>query len=274
MPAAGREFDPRKVNLSEALQPGVLCFRCNLCGEISLVPAEELGRELQSCSSCSSTSRERAIIRALSLGLFAEVLALPDFPLRRDLRGFGMSDSGRYAARLAEKLDYENTFYHKEPRVDVGVEVVPPHLIEKADFIISSEVFEHVLPPVARAFENVYKMLKPGGLFVLTVPYGLHPKTIEHFPDLHDFTLIERPGASPNLRNVTREGEVQEFDNVVMHIGDGATLEMRVFAEADLLQHLTIAGFEAIHVHRTPDFRHGVWWPEPCSLPITARKPA
>lgn len=262
------------MNLPETLEPGVLCFRCNLCGELSLVPAENLGRELQSCSSCSSTSRERAIIRALSLGLFGTVLPLPDFPVRPDLRGFGMSDSGRYATRLAEKLGYQNTFYHKEPRVDVGAEALPPDLVENADFIISSEVFEHVLPPVARAFDNVYKMLKPGGLFVLTVPYGLHATTIEHFPDLHDFTLIDRPGTPPRLRNVTREGEVQEFDDVVLHIGDGSTLEMRVFAEADLLQHLTAAGFEAIQVHRTPDFRHGVWWPEPCSLPITARKPA
>jgi hypothetical protein len=50
-------------------------------------------------------------------------------------------------------------------------------------------------------------------------------------------------------------------------------LEMRVFAERDLIQHLTDAGFQRITIHRSPDFASGIWWPQPWSVPITARKP-
>ena len=115
-------------------------------------------------------------------------------------------------------------------------------------------------------------MLKPGGVLVLTVPYGTWTETIEHFPELYDFTIIADDG-SYRLENVTRSGEVQEFHDLIFHGGPGSTLEMRVFAEAPLLQHLTEAGFEAITVHRTPDLPHGIWWPEPWAFPFSARRP-
>jgi SAM-dependent methyltransferase len=251
---------------------GSLWFRCNLCGGIGFAEWAQLGREESSCARCSSTGRERAIIRALSLELFGEALALPDFPPRRDIRGFGMTDSGRYADRLAEKFDYRNTFYHQEPHLDITMPSVAAELAESHDFIISSEVFEHIVPPVQIAFDNVYKILRPGGTFVLTVPYGLIPKTIEHFPTLHEFTLEETDGAYV-LRNVRRDGTVEEFRDLVFHIGDGATVEMRVFGEADLVRHLQRAGFVDVKVHRTPDFAHGIWWPERWSFPISAKKP-
>lgn len=261
------------MNTEIPAELGTLNFRCNLCGESVTAPMTAFGREQPSCAACSSTGRERAIIRALSLELFEADLAIPDFPLRPDLRGFGLSDSGRYATALAQKLGYENTFYHQEPRLDIAAETLPARLIESVDFIISSEVFEHVLPPVSQAFENVFQILKPGGVFVLTVPYGLQPATIEHFPELNDFTVIANGGGAPFLRNVTRDGVIEEFRNLVFHSGDGSTLEMRVFCEADLLRQLEAAGFKAIQIHRTPDFSRGICWPEPWSFPISARKP-
>ena len=120
--------------------------------------------------------------------------------------------------------------------------------------------------------KTLSKCSSQGGIFVLTVPYGTQAETIEHFPELYDFTIIADNG-SYRLKNVTRSGEVQEFHDLVFHGGPGSTLEMRVFAEAALLRHLTEAGFEAITVHRTPDLPHGIWWPEPWSFPLSARRP-
>jgi SAM-dependent methyltransferase len=253
------------------MEPNPPGFVCNVCGERSWVPGAQLQRETASCETCGSSPRARAIIRVLSLGLFGKNLLLPDFPVSRELSGLGMSDWEGYAVRLAEKFRYTNTYYHKEPRLDISNPEVPKSLIQSSDFIISSEVFEHVVPPVRRAFENTFTMLKPGGILVLTVPYGIQTKTIEHFPDLYDFTIIADNG-SYRLENVTRSGEVQEFHDLIFHGGPGATLEMRVFGEAALLQDLAAAGFEEITVHRTPDFPHGIWWPEPWSLPISARR--
>jgi SAM-dependent methyltransferase len=246
-------------------------FVCNICGASCLLPAAQLQRETASCETCGSSPRARAIIRVLSLSLFGKNLGLPDFPISRELSGFGMSDWDGYAVKLAEKFRYTNTYFHQEPHLDISRDL-PESLVESSDFIISSEVFEHVVPPVRRAFENTFKMLKPGGVFVLTVPYGPWAKTVEHFPDLYDFTIIA-DNDSYRLENRTRSGEVQEFSDLVFHGGPGTTLEMRVFGEAALLEHLAEAGFEAITLHRAPDFAHGIWWPEPWSLPLSAKRP-
>lgn len=254
------------------MAPKTSSFVCNICGARCLVAADQLQRETASCETCGSSARARSIIRVLSRDLFGKNLLLPDFPVSRELSGLGMSDGESYAVRLAEKFRYTNTYYHKEPRLDISDPEVPECLAQSSDFIISSEVFEHVAPPVRRAFENTFKMLKPGGILVLTVPYGNQAETVEHFPELYDFTVIADNG-NYRLENVTRSGEVQEFHDLVFHGGPGATLEMRIFGEAALLQHLIEAGFEAIKVHRTPDFPHGIWWPEPWSFPLSARRP-
>ncbi len=250
-------------------EPGTLCFRCNICGEYCQTALDRLGREEVSCKGCGSSPRMRAIIRVLSTELFGKNLLLRDFPVHPDMRGLGMTDWEGYANRLAEKFSYQNTYYHQEPRLDISAVEIPAHLLAN-DFIISSEVFEHVVPPVSRAFENVSKMLKPGGLFVLTVPYTNKKETIEHFPELHNFTVVEDDKAFV-LRNKTREGVIQEFRHLVFHGGPGTTLEMRVFSENSIIQHLRNAAFHAIKVHREPDFAHGVWWPQSWSLPISAR---
>jgi SAM-dependent methyltransferase len=260
------------MGMESGPQPEKADFQCNICGEHCLVGKDQLQREVASCKTCGSSPRARAIIRVLSLGLFGKNLSLPDFPVSRGLSGLGMSDWDGYAVRLAEKFRYTNTYYHKEPRLDISNPVVPESLAQSNDFIISSEVFEHVAPPVRRAFENTFKMLKPGGILVLTVPYGTRRETIEHFPDLFDFTITADDGTH-RLKNVTQSGEVQEFHDLVFHGGPGATLEMRVFAEGALLKGLSEAGFEAITVHRTPDPAHGISWPEPWSFPFSARRP-
>jgi SAM-dependent methyltransferase len=195
-----------------------------------------------------------------------------DFPRRKNLSGLGLTDWEGYSSALAEKFAYINTYFDREPRLDISATDISPERRAAYDFIISSEVFEHVVPPVDMAFRNVYEMLKPGALFVLTVPYGLQLATIEHFPELHQFSVAERIGVY-QLDNVTKTGVKQSFKELVFHGGPGSTLEMRVFAQSDLLRHLTEAGFENITTHATPDFSHGIWWPEPWSWPITSRKP-
>src|ERR1044072_1657831 len=93
-------------------------FKCNICGAQCLVAHSHLQREVASCETCGSTPRARAIIRALSLELFGKNVVLPEFPVNREIRGLGMSDWEGYAARLADKFSYTNTYYHKEPRPD------------------------------------------------------------------------------------------------------------------------------------------------------------
>jgi SAM-dependent methyltransferase len=222
---------------------------------------------MPSCESCGSTPRFRAVVHALSLGLFGESLPIPRFPLRRDLRGLGLSDWGGYATRLATKLDYTNTFLHAEPRLDIAA--IDSGLARTLDFLISSEVFEHVAPPVERAFANAGTLLKPGGILVLTVPYGLGAATIEHFPGLGDYELVIDRAGEQVLETHAPDGRVVRHGNLVFHGGPGATLEMRVFALGSLETHLREAGFHSIEV-LSDEARFGVVWPEAWSRPILA----
>lgn len=243
-------------------------FRCNICGSQNSSRPDQLGREQTSCGACGSTVRFRGVIHALARELFGAGLALPDFPIRRDLRGLGMSDWTGYAQPLAEKFDYTNTYFHREPMLDITR--VPESLWGTYDFVISSEVFEHVPPPVEVAFENLHRLLRPGGVAIFTVPYSLGARTIEHFPTLHDWSAIEE-GDQIVLRNVTSSGEVETFDDLVFHGGEGATLEFRLFSEAGLREAFAKAGFSRVEIYGDTCVPYGIVWEGPWSLPFAAR---
>jgi SAM-dependent methyltransferase len=246
-----------------------ISFRCNICGRIAQVSPSKLTREDVSCR-CGSTVRVRAIAHVLSLELFGKSHALPDMPSRPDLIGVDMSGAAILAERLAKRLGYTNTFLHKAPCLNI---VAPPEeWLSRCDFVISSDVFEHVGPPVSRAFENTLRLLKPGGVLVLTVPYNTAGDTVEHFPELHRYHIDKRDGKQV-LVNTTANGKLQEFDKLVFHGGDGDTLEMRVFSEGGVLSELERAGFTDIHIHREPCPQFGIAWPQEWSLPISARRP-
>ncbi len=256
-----------KLNRTSS-QPDLLRYRCNICGQPCETKTTELGRETPSCLGCGSTVRMRAIIHMLSMELFGESLALPDFPIRPDITGIGMSDWDGYAIPLAHKVGYKNTYYHQEPKLDITS--IDPSLEGTLDFIISSDVFEHIVPPVSIAFENARKLLKPDGVLIFTVPYSQDGKTWEHFPDIYNYEIL-KINDRPILKNKARDGREQVFDNLVFHGGSGATLEMRVFSEAGLMDEFKKSGFRKVRLYKDPHFAHGVYWIHDWSLGMTAR---
>lgn len=254
------------------LKPGErrrLAFRCNICGSANEVPIADLERELPTCRSCGSTVRFRAMVHALSLALWGESLALPDFPIRRELSGAGLTDWRGYAAPLAASLGYTNTFLDAAPRLDITQP--DPALRGTLDFLLASDVFEHVPPPVERAFAGACQLLKPGGALVLSAPFTPTGAAAEHFPELYDYRLTATP-AGQRLDNITRDGRRQTFTDLRFHGGPGLALEMRVFSLAGLLQQLGAAGFGEIRVCEEPCEKHGIVWLEGHSQPVIARR--
>lgn len=249
-------------------KPGTLTFKCNICGAMCETLAATLSREEVSCKACGSTVRMRGMMYALSVALFGRALALPEFPENKQLLGKGMSDWDGYAKPLSKKLGYTNTYYHKAPKLDI-TEICRDDE-QSVDFLVSTDVFEHVAPPVSIAFENARRMLKPGGAFVFSVPYALQGDTQEHFPNLNEFKLETRDGKRI-LINRTRDGDIEEFSELVFHGGEGETIEMRVFSESGLLKDLQQAGFNDVQIMKEPYFEFGIFWPSPWSLPIIAR---
>lgn len=246
-------------------------FICNICGT-SNVGVEKFGREVASCTGCHSSVRVRALLAALSLELFGTVLKLSDFPVIKTIHGIGLSDAEDYARILEDRFSYRNTFYDHAPQFDVSVP--HPEQFGTLDFLLSTEVFEHVRPPVEETFRHVSALLRPGGVLVMTVPYKPAGTTDEHYPELHDYaTVALREGTV--LVNRTPSGELQVFDNLVFHGGPGSTLELRVFSESGLRQALAGAGFEVVRFYGQDYPQFGIVHSETWSLPLAARrKPA
>jgi SAM-dependent methyltransferase len=274
--SAGGAFAPENVATIGDLDPRSLApderiaFQCNLCGTRAQTPLSALTRESPSCPRCGSTVRFRAIAHLLVHELTGESQPLPAMAPRRDLAGLGLSDASCYATPLARVFAYENTWFHTEPRVDITR--IDPARRGRYDFVVASDVFEHVAPPVTRAFDNALALLKPGGVFVLTVPFSLDADTVEHFPDLHDWTLSEEHGEW-TLANRTADGRTQTYGDLVFHGGPGTTLEMRLFSRDALLHELGRSGFAGVRVADEPYLPFGIHWPEPWSVPIVARAP-
>ena len=244
-------------------------FECNVCGFRNRVDRVVLDRERRSCGKCHSSVRTRSIIHLLSMELYGESLRIDDFPQSRNITGISLSDWPGYVRKLEEKFSYVNTFYHKSPRFDI----CNPEGYGPVDFLISSEVFEHVAPPVSRAFTGAYKTLKEGGVLILTAPFmNKREMTIEHFPELFDYEIVERAPEHYELVNTTADGRRQVFRDLRFHGGVGQMLEMRVFARNDLLGHLRSAGFSTADVRDADYPRFGIVWRYPWSTPIVARK--
>ena len=258
---------------NQSIYNKIISFQCNICGQNNNTLASDVfDREKSSCHNCLSNLRTRSIIHIMSCLFFGKSIISPDFPVNKSISGIGLSDWNGYANILADKLSYHNTFYHKQPQFDL---LSPPNnSINTLDFVICSDVIEHVSPPAQLAFNNLANILKPGGICIVTVPYMHYLYTLEHFPDLYKYNIVNTNNGNLALQNTTRDGKRQFFDNLSFHGGSGATLEMRIFAKIGLLNCLRRAGFSDIRFHRCSELKYGISWPYNWSLPVTARKPS
>ena len=149
---------------------GITRFQCNVCGAECQFPLDQLRRETASCNQCHSSPRIRALVDLPSRQLTGQSRTIAEFPTQKNIRGLGLTDPDSIASRLAKKFDYQNTYFHQPPRLDIKGDLDSSQL-GSYDFVISSAVFEHVLPPVRTAFVNVFRLLKPGGLLAFPLRY-------------------------------------------------------------------------------------------------------
>jgi SAM-dependent methyltransferase len=244
----------------------VVSFTCNICGASNQV--EAFATEPASCA-CGSNVRLRGLIHLLSMELFGSSLTLRQFPTLKAIRGLGLSDQPGYAGILAEKFDYTNTYYDREPRFDIAEP--HPHLAGTYDFILLADVLEHIAPPVERALEEACRLLKPRGFLGITIYCNPQDEMREHFPDLNEYRIIALAD-SQVLVNRRRDESLEVRDDLIFHGGSGATLEMREFGMTALKNKLLDAGFREVFFLRDNLPSIGILFDHDVSQPLIARK--
>jgi len=243
-------------------------FDCNICGiRNELRSGDE--REESSCCACGATLRYRSVALALSRAVFGLDLSLNEFPCLKGVCGLGISDSEIYARVLDHRFDYTNTFFHREPRFDLARP--DERRFGQCDFVICSDVLEHVAAPIDAAFTTLARLLRPGGSLILTAPYAIGEPTREHFPEFCASGLADVGGRTVLVRRAG-DGTYAVSDQLIFHRGQGATLEMRLFSEADLRSRLAAAGLANVRVMADGNREFGVVFSSPCSLPIVATR--
>jgi SAM-dependent methyltransferase len=219
---------------------------CNLCGfpVLRLHP----GDAGQRCLGCLSTFRHRAVGAVLTkLGL------------GRDARVYEMSSRGalcRHLRRTFAQVTTSELFDDVAPGgFRDGVQCQDAQRLTYGDaafdLVTSTEVFEHV-PDDRRAFAEIYRVLRPGGSLVFTVPLMDAPATLER--------ARSENGTIVHLLEPEYHGDRLR--------GRRKVLAFRTYG-LDILDRLSAAGFEAA-LERIDDAAHAV----ADGKVVLARKPA
>jgi SAM-dependent methyltransferase len=78
-------------------------------------------------------------------------------------------DAIEISGRAWKKTGFRSYTSTRYPEFDIGGTI---NLDTKYDLILAEQVFEHVRHPAA-AIKNIFNLLKPGGRFMLTIPFLL-----------------------------------------------------------------------------------------------------
>ena len=260
-------------------------YICNLTGNNFTIKDDDKGRE--GGSAFGLNSRLRSIIYVLTNTVLKSNQTLNNITPNKNIRGIGMSDAPNLALELSKKFNYVNTFYHTDPFLDIyNNEDVSTY--NNLDFIISSDVFEHIspYPNVQTAFNNLFKMLKIGGHIIFSVPF-IYDNYYEHFPSLYDYSVeFDKRMNKYYIKNITIDGKEELFytsktpsgqtSDLCFHEGPGSTLEMRIFSQDKLIKYLKDAGFREIIFYDPNEIKdmekYGIFWENKCSLVLSAKK--
>lgn len=116
-------------------------------------------------------------------------------------------------------------------------------LDEKFDLIIAEQVFEHLYDP-DQAARNIRKMLKPSGLFLITLPFMIkyHPMPQDYrrwtkyglraFLDINEFTSIETESWGNRECLVANLNEWVVFDSAVHSLENDPAFPVVVWGTA------------------------------------------
>lgn len=158
---------------------------CPICGSISLFSFQTQSRWLREslvCRRCGSRNRQRqlayVLLRSAEALLGRRVRSVRHLASIDGLRIYNTEAGGALHKHMSSMKGYCCSEYfgpeHKSGEIINGVrheDLMAPSFAESTfDIVISADVLEHVPDPY-RAHKEIYRVLKPGGRHVFTVPF-------------------------------------------------------------------------------------------------------
>jgi len=212
---------------------------CNICNSnlnyklnYVLTADEVLAfREDLICKNCGSISRDRIMMWALA-NTISKTGNLFNIPENKDIRILESTATRGHTKILDSKFEYLNTIFDpdaikdkKDPKRFADFQKL--HFSDNFfDYVLASDVFEHVRLD-DDGYSEVFRTLKPGGYFLMTVPFS--------------YALEE------SLIRVKPEGDKDIFLLPPEYHADN-TLSYRVYGK-DLFKKLTKHGFQVCYLH-------------------------
>jgi len=217
--------------------------QCSICGLLQhFVRSNRAIRETYRCTGCKASLRERE--QALSIigcygdlraNTFTELVATEGF---RRLHIYEPGTVGPYRRLFKPLPHYFQSDYYDEADRAKATPQLPHQSLEALsyddqsfDLTISSDILEHVRKPLT-AFAELYRVLKPGGYNIFTVP-------------------LQEPAATKSVARVDTEGAVDVHILPEYYHGNGKGGRSLVYTDfgLDIVDMLNSVGFSA-HVHK------------------------
>jgi SAM-dependent methyltransferase len=152
---------------------------CNVCGWLTpLADCTQNLRETCHCVWCRSKTRHRLIAAAILTGHGTRAMSLAAWTRENDrVRIYNTEMQGPLHAVLSRVPAYTCSEYR--PQAPAGSPerhhhqdlMALTHADRSFDLVVSSEILEHVPHPYV-AHREVFRVLRPGGRHVFTVPFG------------------------------------------------------------------------------------------------------
>jgi len=212
-------------------------MKCKWCGRNTNLATDS---EATVCDGCGLTWRATACLIAVLDGLgYSGSTIGKDIATDLSRVGLGIGDDWRLARCLYQIFRYTNTQLYSFPNLDLLN--IPESAKGQFEFVVCSDVLEHVHPPMSRATDGLFELLKPGGFAVVTVPLTNESAAAEFYPDLQRYE--EKDGI---VTWVDKEGVERVDESPEFHGGEGLVLAFRIFSHDGLLVTLKDAGFTSV----------------------------
>ena len=222
---------------SAAFEADAYADDCSVCGLRQQFIRDQLAiRESYRCCSCRAILREReqarVLVRFFGRGKYACLAGLCRDPLFRTIMIYEPGTSGAFRRYLQDLPNYQQSSFYAENERHAATAQVPHESLEKLtfsperfDLVLSSDILEHVRRPLL-AIQEMYRILRPGGVNLFTVP-------------------LQEPLRTKTVWRVDTSGETDEFLLPKVYHGNGRGGRSLVYADygSDLLDMLRGVGY-------------------------------